>query len=182
MKPVPRARQTNNKIFYIPVFGYNWATYQDSKIHLGRIAMQKWFAVLGLGTVLAAPVFSQQSAPAANSVENATETQGSSGEVSHSISFATTHQNALLAPAVPRPTPFAAPAAKTMQDSDAPGRLVPRFELAGMYQYVNLSPGDPFDSFGNHGGTGSFTYNASRWLGLTAEFGGYRFHRDVSAV
>jgi outer membrane protein OmpA-like peptidoglycan-associated protein len=51
-----------------------------------------------------------------------------------------------------------------------------------MYQYVNLNPGDPFDSFGNHGGTGSFTYNASRWLGLTAEFGGYRFHRDVSAV
>jgi outer membrane protein OmpA-like peptidoglycan-associated protein len=80
-------------------------------------------------------------------------------------------------PAVPRPK---SPAAA--KDTGAPGQLVPRFEVAGAYQYVEFNPGDPFASFNNHGATASFTYNASRWLGLTGEFGGYRFDRNLFPV
>ncbi len=85
--------------------------------------------------------------------------------------------DALALPAAPRPTPFPAAANGS---SEAPGRLLPRFELGGGYSYVNFNPGSPFRSFTNQGGGGSFTYNASRYLGLTAEFNGYSFTRDIS--
>jgi outer membrane protein OmpA-like peptidoglycan-associated protein len=48
-----------------------------------------------------------------------------------------------------------------------------------MYDYVNFAPGSPFANFNTHGGSDSFTYNASRWLGLNAEVGGYSFNRNV---
>jgi outer membrane protein OmpA-like peptidoglycan-associated protein len=48
-----------------------------------------------------------------------------------------------------------------------------------MYDYVNFSPGDPFANFNSQGGSGAFTYNASRWLGLTGEVGGYDFNRNL---
>jgi outer membrane protein OmpA-like peptidoglycan-associated protein len=51
-----------------------------------------------------------------------------------------------------------------------------------MYSYINFAPGDPFANFNTHGATGSFTYNASRWVGLTGEFGGYRFERNLFPV
>jgi outer membrane protein OmpA-like peptidoglycan-associated protein len=83
-------------------------------------------------------------------------------------------------PEAPRAKPF--PKAASSSDEKAPGRLVPRYELAGGYSYVNFDPGSPFDSFSNHGGTGSFTYNASRWLGLTAEIGDYSFKRNIGGA
>jgi outer membrane protein OmpA-like peptidoglycan-associated protein len=48
-----------------------------------------------------------------------------------------------------------------------------------MYDYINFAPGDPFANFNNHGGSGSFTYNASRWIGLTTEVGTYSSKRNV---
>jgi len=78
-------------------------------------------------------------------------------------------------------TPFPAPA-PAAKDDTAPGQLLPRFEVAGGYSYVNFMPGDPFNSFNSHGGTGSFTYNPVRYLGLTAEAAGYDFERDVSGT
>ncbi|HYU22372.1 MAG TPA: hypothetical protein VEM60_04460, partial [Candidatus Dormibacteraeota bacterium] len=71
-------------------------------------------------------------------------------------------------PAAPRPTPFPGPAAAAAEERP-PGQLVPRYELAGMYDYINFAPGDPFANFNTHGGSASFTYNASKWLGLTGE-------------
>jgi outer membrane protein OmpA-like peptidoglycan-associated protein len=60
---------------------------------------------------------------------------------------------------------------------------VPRYEVAGTYDYVNFHPGDPFGGFNNHGAAGSFTYNASSVLGLTAELGAYRFkNRDIGGT
>jgi outer membrane protein OmpA-like peptidoglycan-associated protein len=79
------------------------------------------------------------------------------------------------------PAPFPGPAADA-KDTRPPGLLVPRFEIAGMYDYINFAPGDPFTNFGNHGATGSFTYNASKWLGLTVEAGGYLFNRNLFPV
>jgi hypothetical protein len=48
-----------------------------------------------------------------------------------------------------------------------------------MYDYINFSPEEPFANFNTHGGSASFTYNASRWLGLTAEVAGYNFSRSL---
>jgi outer membrane protein OmpA-like peptidoglycan-associated protein len=83
----------------------------------------------------------------------------------------------LVLPDAPRPTPFPAPPSGT---DEPPGRLIPRWELAAGYSYVNLNPGGPFDSFNNHGGSGSFAYNVSRYLGLMAEFSGYNFERNIT--
>jgi outer membrane protein OmpA-like peptidoglycan-associated protein len=77
----------------------------------------------------------------------------------------------------PRPTPFPGPAAASTEQP--PGRLVPRYEIAFVYQYINFMPGDPFNNFNNHGATGSFTINANRWLGLTMEVGAATFRRNV---
>src|SRR5258708_757521 len=60
--------------------------------------------------------------------------------------------------------------------------VVPRYEIAGMYSYINFAPGDPFANFNNHGATGSFTYNASKWVGLTGEVGEYRFSRNIFPI
>jgi outer membrane protein OmpA-like peptidoglycan-associated protein len=51
-----------------------------------------------------------------------------------------------------------------------------------MYQYINFRPGDPFRNFNNNGGTGSFTINVSRWVGLNFELGGTLYDRDVSPL
>src|SRR5205807_9233695 len=45
--------------------------------------------------------------------------------------------------------------------------------------YINFGPGDPFTNFDNHGSSGSFTYNASRWVGLTGEVGSYASKRNI---
>lgn len=88
-------------------------------------------------------------------------------------------RNLLALPDTPRPNPF--PAAAGGSD-EAPGRLVPRYELSAGYSYVNFNPGSPFDSFNNHGASGSFAYNASRYLGLVAEFSGYDFERNLTGT
>ena len=87
--------------------------------------------------------------------------------------------NWLALPEAPKPTPFPAAASGS---SEAPGRLTPRFELGAGYSYVNFNPGDPFSSFSNHGASGFFAYNASRYLGLVAELNGYNFSREVNGA
>jgi outer membrane protein OmpA-like peptidoglycan-associated protein len=81
-------------------------------------------------------------------------------------------------PATPRPTPFPGPV-DSSKDTRAPGRLVPKYEVALTYDFISFAPGNPFANFNNHGGAGSFTYNFSKWLGLTGELGGYQFSRNL---
>jgi outer membrane protein OmpA-like peptidoglycan-associated protein len=51
-----------------------------------------------------------------------------------------------------------------------------------MFNYVNFNPGNPFDPFSNYGGSGSFTWNPSRWVGLTEELGGLSYNRNVNGT
>jgi outer membrane protein OmpA-like peptidoglycan-associated protein len=143
--------------------------------------MRNGCAALVMSTLLALPLCAQQKAG-----EVADETAGpglAAEKLAAAESSAAAHAKVVLSkdifalPAVPRPKPPA-----VAKDTSAPGQLVPRFEVAGMYQYVEFNPGDPFASFNNHGATASFTYNASRWLGLTGEFGGYRFDRNLFPI
>lgn len=89
-------------------------------------------------------------------------------------------RNVFALPAAPRPKPL--PAAGKSSNDEAPGRLVPRYEIAGGYSFVRFIPGEPFDAFNSHGGTGSFAYNASQWFGLTGELGTYNFTRPGTAT
>lgn len=140
--------------------------------------MHKWSAAVALSIVLALSAAAQKSENATKTVAN----DSSSISEDHSAGRATASApgDALATPASPRVTPFAPAAPKAASLPTAPGRMTPRFEASLMYSYANLDPGEPFDSFSNHGGTGSFTYNVSRWLGLTAELGNYHERRDVS--
>jgi outer membrane protein OmpA-like peptidoglycan-associated protein len=143
--------------------------------------MRNWCAALAMSAVLALPLCAQQkSGGAGNDANNA----GTPAEKSAAASPAAGSSKIIVAksgfalPATPRPTPFPGPAAET-KDTRPPGRLVPRYEVAGMYQYVNYAPGAPFANFNNQGAVGSFTYNASKWLGITGEFGQYYFGRNL---
>jgi outer membrane protein OmpA-like peptidoglycan-associated protein len=51
-----------------------------------------------------------------------------------------------------------------------------------MFDYVSFNPGGGFASFNNYGGSGAFTWNATRWLGLTEELGGLSYNRIVNGT
>ena len=85
-------------------------------------------------------------------------------------------RNIFALPDAPRATPF--PAAETKTD-EAPGRLVPRYEIAMGYSYVLFNPGGSLGGFDNNGGSGSAVYNPFKFLGLVAEFAEYGFARTI---
>ena len=147
--------------------------------------MRNWCVATALGVLLASPLCAQQKPAGITDKDNGpTEAAAAkpAGEASNAVaSGALTFPRDILAfPAAPRPKPFPKPhpGAKG-KDSSAPGQSVPRYEFSAMYQYVSFHPGNPFSDFNNHGASGSFTYNLSRFVGLTGEFGAYRFKNRI---
>jgi outer membrane protein OmpA-like peptidoglycan-associated protein len=142
--------------------------------------MRNWCAALAISAFLALPLYAQQkSNAAADDTANAASAAEKRDAAENSAPAAGTLNvsgNVFGLPAIPRPTPF--PGAQPDKDTRPPGRLVPRYEIAGMYHYINFSPGNPFSDFSNHGAAASFSYNASRWLGLAAEVGDYGYQRN----
>jgi hypothetical protein len=150
---------------------------------LRRKEMRNWCAALAMSAFLALPLCAQQQNSGASdetaNAATAAEKSAASGKAAESSKPAAA-KGVFALPATPRPTPFPGPAAAA--DTRPPGTLLPRFETSAMYDYINFAPGSPFANFNNHGATGSFTYNASKWLGLTAEVGGYHFNRNLFPV
>src|SRR5712664_2142072 len=141
--------------------------------------MRKSYLVLAMSAFLALQLVAQQKSSAPSDGNTGTAAEKSAPASSVSKNSSVVHVNGIFAlPAAPRPTPFPGPAAAT-EDTRPPGRLVPRYEIAGMFDYINFDPGDPFVNFNSLGGSVSFTYNASRWLGLTGEVAGYNFSRSL---
>ena len=143
--------------------------------------MRNWCLASALSVLLASPLCAQQKAAGPDDTSSRSEAAVKSGETSNvfpadRLSFS---EDIFAIPAAPRAKPFPRPQAATAKDTRAPGQLVPRYEITGMYFYINASPGSPFANFNNQGGGASFTYNASRWLGLTAEVAGYKFDRNL---
>src|SRR6266478_9028084 len=170
-----RARESN---------GIRW-------MKLRRIAMRNWCAGLVMSALLALPLCAQQkstgtgddTANAAAIVEKSANSSNAAGGSNAAASSKTVGMKGVFAlPATPRPTPFPGGTPPQSMDTDAPGRLVPRYEITGMYDYINFAPGDPFGNFNSQGGTAAFTYNASKWVGLTGEFGAYDFKRNLFPV
>jgi OmpA family/Bacterial Ig domain len=143
--------------------------------------MRNWCATVAMGALLALPLCAQQKDPST--------ANGTNGTTDNTATANATASDFSIAPG--SPTLFAMPAAAAANPADiysdwdnnpwnrhAWGLLTPKFELSGMFQYINFNPGS-FNNFNTFGGTGSFTYNANKWLGLTAEIGGYHFKRQI---
>jgi len=139
--------------------------------------MRKVYLGLLMCAFLALPLCAQQKSGAAGDETNASEKSSAANSAASSTN-AVPFKHVFASPATPRPTPFPGPAAAA-PDTRPLGTLVPKYEVAVTYDYVNFNPGSPFAGFNNHGAAGSFTYNASKWLGLTAEVGGYQFERNL---
>jgi hypothetical protein len=143
--------------------------------------MRKWCATVAMGVLFALPLCAQQKDASTASKSNTT-----------SDSTATANATAgdfSIAPAssslFPMPAAAAANPADIFTDWDnnpwnrhAWGLLTPKFEIAGMFSYVNFCPCS-FNNWNSYGATGSFTYNANKYLGLTGEIGGYHFSRGI---
>ncbi|HXR33472.1 MAG TPA: Ig-like domain-containing protein [Verrucomicrobiae bacterium] len=143
--------------------------------------MLKWAVTVAMGVLLALPLCAQdKNVITANNWDATSE---------NSVAATNTARDFSIAPASPRL--FAMPAAAAGKPADifsdwadnpwnrgAWGRLTPKYEVAGLFSYINFDPGSE-PNFNNYGATGSFAYNANRWLGLVAEVGGYTFSRKV---
>jgi opacity protein-like surface antigen len=147
--------------------------------------MRKLCVMGAMGVLLTLPLAAQQKEskagqPTTATIETAKANTGNSEGLAGRLVSAPAESNAWALGA--RPRLFALPAAAAAQEEEAPGKLVPRYEIAGMYDYLDFHPGDPFGDFGAHGGAGSFAYNVTRYLGLTAELGGNHFQRNVNGL
>jgi outer membrane protein OmpA-like peptidoglycan-associated protein len=150
--------------------------------------MRNWCAALVMTALLASPLCAQQTSSGAgddtanavaNAEKSATSSNATGGSNAAASSKPVARKGLFALPATPRPTPFPGGTPAETKDTRAPGLLTPRYEITGMYDYVNFAPGDPFSNFNSQGGSGAFTYNASKWLGLTGEFAVYDFKRNL---
>src|SRR5579859_5873870 len=137
--------------------------------------MRTWCAAVAVSALFALPLCAQQNG------DGAAAAAAANGFAKRGAGDITPASRTLFAlPEAPRPKPF--PAGAKSDEATPPGRIVPRFEIAGMFNYVNFSPSGGFNSFNNYGGSGSFTWNVSRWVGLTEELGGLRYSRIVNGA
>jgi outer membrane protein OmpA-like peptidoglycan-associated protein len=142
--------------------------------------MRNWCVGVAVSALLALPMCAQQARQNGDGASPAPATPEKSAAKTNGADITPASRNLFALPESPRPKPFPAGA---KSDSDTPpGKIVPKFEIAGMFDYVNFHPGGGFNSFSNYGGSGSFTWNVSRWFGLTEELGGLSYNRNVNGV
>jgi len=143
--------------------------------------MRNWCATVAMGALLALPLCAQQKEAGTASNTNGTTENTSTANATasdFSIAPASTTLFAMPAAAAANPADIYSDWDNNPWNRRAWGLLTPKFEVAGMFQYINFCPCS-FPNFNTFGATGSFTYNANKWLGLTAEFGGYYFKRQI---
>ena len=145
--------------------------------------MRKWCATVVMGALLAVPLCAQQKdVGTASNANGATEAVATAYATAGDFSIAPASSTlfAMPAAATPRPADIYTDWNNNAWNRHAWGLLTPRFEVAGMFQYVNFCPCS-FSSFNSYGASGSFTYNPNKWFGLTTEIGGYHFKRQIYA-
>ena len=142
--------------------------------------MRNWCATVVLGALFALPLCAQQKdASTGSKTSGSTESTATANAAASDFSIAPASPSLFAMPAAAAPKPdIYSDWANNPWNRHAWGLLTPKFEVAGLFQYVNFMPGNT-NNFNNYGATGSFTYNANKWLGLTGEVGGYHFSRTV---
>src|SRR5580704_13335299 len=162
------------------ICGYSAETRGSSAMYSGRNIMRRWCATLTLGALLALPLYAQQKDATSDSNNGTTDTTAAPAPAPSEYNIAPASRNLFALPAAPAPSPdIFSDWANNPWNRHAWGLLTPRYEIAGMFSYINFNPGGGFKSWNNLGATGSFTFNANKWLGLVAEVGGYHFKRDI---
>jgi len=139
--------------------------------------MRKWCATVALGSLLALPLCAQQKDASTANSNKTTETTNAVPVSDFSIAPASSSLFAMPAPAA-KPADIFSDWANNPWNRHAWGLLTPKFEVAGMFSYINFCPCS-FKNFNQLGATGSFAYNVNKWLGIVGEVGGYRFDRQI---
>jgi len=142
--------------------------------------MRNWCATVVLGALFALPLCAQQKdASTGTKSSGSTESTATANAAASDFSIAPASSSlfAMPAAAAPRPDIFS-DWENNPWNRHAWGVLTPKFEVAGLFQYVNFCPCNT-PNFNSLGASGSFAYNANKWLGLTAEVGGYHFNRRI---
>lgn len=145
--------------------------------------MRTWCAAMAVGALLALPVCARQNGDGAATTAVASAPEASAGNPSAKMrppDITPAARKLFATSEAPRPNPSRADAKS--DSSTPPGQIVPRYEIGGMFNYVNFNPGGGFPSFNNFGGSGSFTSNPTRYLGLTEELGGLSYNRYINGV
>jgi len=143
--------------------------------------MRKWCATVAMGVLFALPLCAQQkdastASKSNTSSENTATTNATAGDFS--IAPASSSLFPMPAAAAARPADIFSDWDNNPWNRHAWGLLTPKYEIAGMFQYVNFCPCS-FKNWNSFGATGSFTYNANKYLGLNAEYGAYHFSRSI---
>lgn len=142
--------------------------------------MRKWCAIVAMGALFALPLCAQQKDASKATTSNTTESTNAVAPGDFSIAPASPTLFAMPAPAAMSADVFS-DWSNNPWNRHAWGQLTPKFEVAGMFSYINFNPG-PFRNFNELGATGSVAYNVNKWLGIVGEIGGYRFDRQVFVV
>jgi hypothetical protein len=134
-----------------------------------------------MGVLFALPLCAQQkdastASKSNTSSENTATTNATAGDFS--IAPASSSLFPMPAAAAARPADIFSDWDNNPWNRHAWGLLTPKYEIAGMFQYVNFCPCS-FKNWNSFGATGSFTYNANKYLGLNAEYGAYHFSRSI---
>jgi len=143
--------------------------------------MRKWCAIVALGCLFVMPLCAQQKdASTASKTNDKSENTATVNGTASDFNIAPASSSLFAMPAAPTPKPadIYSDWANNPWNRHAWGRLTPRFEVAGLFQYVNFCPCS-FQNFNSYGATGEFAYNVNRWFGLVAQAGGYHFDRQI---
>jgi OmpA family/PKD domain len=142
--------------------------------------MCNWCAAVAVSAFLAVPLCAQQNGISGEGANSTSETAGNPAPKLAAGDITPAARNLFALPDAPRPKAF--PADKKSDGDTPPGRLVARYEVAGMFDYANLNPGGGFQSFSGFGGSGEFVWNPSRWVGLVEQVGGLGYNRTVNGT
>lgn len=138
------------------------------------------FAFLAVGALVALPLCAQQVSRDAGGAATAELTASNPAPKIAAGDITPAARSLFALPEAARPK--ANPAGGKTNSDTPPGKLVPKFEVAGLFHYASMHPGSPFSSFNGYGGAGEFVWNASRWVGLVGQAGGLSYNRNVNGV
>jgi outer membrane protein OmpA-like peptidoglycan-associated protein len=133
-----------------------------------------------MGVLFALPLCAQQKDASTASKSNTTsENTATANATAGDFSIAPASSSLFPMPAAAaRPADIFSDWDNNPWNRHAWGLLTPRYEITGMFSYVNFCPCS-FKNWNSFGATGSFTYNADKYLGLNAEVGAYHFSRQI---
>src|SRR5271169_6550115 len=107
--------------------------------------MRKWCATVAVSVLLALPMCAQQAQQNGDGASAAAATAEKSPAKVTGGDITPASRNL-----------FPLPGGANSGADTPPGRLLPKFEIAGMFDYVNFSPGGGFPNFNALGGSGAF--------------------------